>query len=107
MHNWNTLYNGTLNLWNVEPEMHQKYLFRARAKNDFGFGNWSEVSSVVDLTEMTRAMVIAQEHLGLILGLSVPAVMIVLLCFCYFLCRTFFQYNTHINHWTNFLLCSY
>ena len=67
--------------------MHEKYAFRVRARNDHGYGNWSEVSAVVDLTDMTRAMVIAQEHLGLILGLAVPAVTIVLLCFCYFLCR--------------------
>lgn len=84
---WLSLYNGTENNWDVQSDMHQKYLFRVRARNDYGFGNWSEMSSVVDLTEMTRAMVIAQEHLGLILGLSVPAITIVLLCFCYCLCR--------------------
>ncbi|XP_011494388.1 PREDICTED: proto-oncogene tyrosine-protein kinase ROS [Ceratosolen solmsi marchali] len=83
---WNTLYNGTDNLWNIQQDMHEKYLFRVRAKNDYGFGNWSENSSIVDLTEMTRAMIIAREHLGLILGLSIPVVTIVLLCFCYCLC---------------------
>ncbi|OXU31361.1 hypothetical protein TSAR_014934 [Trichomalopsis sarcophagae] len=83
---WLPMYNGTENNWDVQSGMHQKYLFRVRARNDYGFGNWSELSSIVDLTEMTRAMVIAQEHLGLILGLSVPAITIVLLCFCYCLC---------------------
>lgn len=86
-YDWSPMYNGTENTWELPNVMHEKYLFRARARNDYGHGNWSEVSSVVDLTEMTRAMAIAQEHLGLILGLCVPIVTAVLLCFCYFLCR--------------------
>lgn len=87
--NWFGLYNGTETFWNVPHEMQDKYRFRVRARNEHGFGNWSETGSSIDLTEMTRAMIIAQEHLGLILGLTVPALAILLLCFCYCLCRKF------------------
>ncbi|XP_014219351.1 proto-oncogene tyrosine-protein kinase ROS [Copidosoma floridanum] len=81
---WITLYNGTDDFWDVPRNMRQKYVFRTRAWNDYGFGNWSETSPVVDLSEMTRALMIAQEHLGLILGVGVAILTLVL--FCVFLC---------------------
>ncbi|XP_058790421.1 proto-oncogene tyrosine-protein kinase ROS [Phymastichus coffea] len=83
---WFSLYNGSDTFWNIPQQMQDKYQFRVRARNERDFGNWSESSSIIDLTEMTRAMIMAQEHLGLILGLSVPAIAITLLCFCYCLC---------------------
>ncbi|KAJ8678681.1 hypothetical protein QAD02_014468 [Eretmocerus hayati] len=83
---WISYYNGSVNWWDIETNMHQKYLFRVKAKNAYGFSNWSEVSSVIDLTDTSRAMVIAQEHLGLILGLCIPTALILFLCLCFCLC---------------------
>lgn len=87
---WSALYNGTANHWNVPSDMHRTYVFRVRAKNNYGFGNWSRISEKIDLGDMTRAIVMAQEHIGLILGLSIPAFAVIFFCFCYFVCRKFF-----------------
>ncbi|XP_023290821.1 proto-oncogene tyrosine-protein kinase ROS isoform X2 [Orussus abietinus] len=83
---WHLYYNGTDNYWIIMGEMDQKYIFRVRAKNAYGFGTWSKPSNVIDLSETSGGMLVAQQHLGLVLGLSVPVVTIMLLCFCYFLC---------------------
>lgn len=83
---WNVYYNGTDNYWIIMGDMDQKYSFRVQARNAYGFGSWSEPSSVVDLTDTTGTSLASQQHLGLVLGLSVPVIAIMLLCFCYFLC---------------------
>ncbi|XP_014223646.1 proto-oncogene tyrosine-protein kinase ROS [Trichogramma pretiosum] len=83
---WNVYYNGTENYWDVPQKLQQKYSFRVRAKNDFGFSNWSQVSTVIDLTEIRRAFNIAQENMELILGISIPIVVIIFVGFSYCLC---------------------
>ncbi|XP_066586207.1 proto-oncogene tyrosine-protein kinase ROS [Prorops nasuta] len=88
---WQLYYNGTDNYWIITGEMDQKYRFRVQARNAYGFGAWSESSSVVDLTEITGGILAAQQHLGLVLGLSVLVITIMLVCFCYFLCPVYKQ----------------
>ncbi|XP_034935442.1 proto-oncogene tyrosine-protein kinase ROS isoform X2 [Chelonus insularis] len=85
---WKFYYNGTDNYWIIAGEMNHKYIFRVQAKNAYGFGEWSNASAVVDLTDWTvgGTVLAGQQHLGLILGLVVPIATIILLCFCYFLC---------------------
>ncbi|XP_015109279.1 proto-oncogene tyrosine-protein kinase ROS [Diachasma alloeum] len=83
---WTSYYNGTDNYWIIAGEMNHKYRFRVQAENAYGFGGWSQPSAVIDLTDTIGTTVAGQQHLGLVLGLSVPVVTIVLLCFCYFLC---------------------
>ncbi|XP_029168082.1 proto-oncogene tyrosine-protein kinase ROS-like isoform X2 [Nylanderia fulva] len=48
---WNLYYNGTHNHWVMTKGMNQKYRFRVRAGNAYGFGEWSETSAEVDLTD--------------------------------------------------------
>ncbi|XP_043279081.1 proto-oncogene tyrosine-protein kinase ROS isoform X3 [Venturia canescens] len=88
---WNVYYNGTDNYWIIMGEMNQKYKFRVRARNAYGFGDWSKPSPLVDLTDTTGTSLAGQQHLGLVLGLSVPVIAIMLLCFCYFLCAVYKQ----------------
>ncbi|XP_008552558.1 proto-oncogene tyrosine-protein kinase ROS isoform X3 [Microplitis demolitor] len=83
---WKIFYTGVDNYWIIVGEMNQKYIFRVQARNAYGFGEWSQVSAIVDLTDTVSTTMAGQQHLGLILGLSVPVITIVLLCFCYFLC---------------------
>ncbi|XP_029040729.2 proto-oncogene tyrosine-protein kinase ROS isoform X2 [Osmia bicornis bicornis] len=83
---WKLYYNGTDNYWIITGDMDDKYRFRVQAKNAYGFGPWSRSSLVIDLTETTGGILAAQQHLGLVLGLSVPVITIMLICFCYFLC---------------------
>ncbi|XP_015585702.1 proto-oncogene tyrosine-protein kinase ROS isoform X3 [Cephus cinctus] len=89
--NWVLYYNGTDNYWIIMGEMNEKYRFRVQARNAYGFGAWSEPSTIIDLTETSSGMLAAQQHLGLVLGLSVPVVVIMLLCVCYFLCSVYRQ----------------
>lgn len=90
---WTLYYNGTDNYWIVIGDMNLKYQFRVQARNAYGFGGWSEQSLVIDLAENNGAMIAAQQHLGLTLGLSVPVIMIMLLCFCYILCRKYRKFD--------------
>ncbi|KAG7201761.1 hypothetical protein KM043_004482 [Ampulex compressa] len=83
---WNLYYNGTDSYWIITGDMDQKYRFRVQARNAYGFGAWSRASTVIDLTESMGGILAAQQHLGLVLGLSVPVITIMLVCFCYFLC---------------------
>ncbi|XP_012264218.2 proto-oncogene tyrosine-protein kinase ROS isoform X2 [Athalia rosae] len=84
---WNLYYNGTDASWISVGEMNQKYQFRVQARNAYGFGKWSEISGVVDLTEAVSGILVARQHLGLVLGLSVPLILgVMLLCFGVFLC---------------------
>ncbi|XP_017879766.1 proto-oncogene tyrosine-protein kinase ROS isoform X2 [Ceratina calcarata] len=83
---WKLYYNGTDNYWIITGDMDDKYRFRVQARNAYGFGAWSRSSPVIDLTEATGGILAAQQHLGLVLGLIVPVITIVLICFCYFLC---------------------
>ncbi|XP_074098359.1 receptor protein-tyrosine kinase sevenless isoform X3 [Cotesia typhae] len=83
---WKLYYTGTDNYWIIVGEMNQKYRFRVQATNAYGPGEWSETSGIIDLTDTIGTTLASQQHLGLILGLSVPFVIIVLICFCYFLC---------------------
>ncbi|XP_029168032.1 proto-oncogene tyrosine-protein kinase ROS-like isoform X2 [Nylanderia fulva] len=48
---WNLYYNGTHNHWIMTKSMNQKYRFRVQAGNAYGFGEWSETSAEVDLTD--------------------------------------------------------
>ncbi|XP_029040730.2 proto-oncogene tyrosine-protein kinase ROS isoform X3 [Osmia bicornis bicornis] len=88
---WKLYYNGTDNYWIITGDMDDKYRFRVQAKNAYGFGPWSRSSLVIDLTETTGGILAAQQHLGLVLGLSVPVITIMLICFCYFLCPVYRQ----------------
>ncbi|XP_076667958.1 receptor protein-tyrosine kinase sevenless isoform X2 [Andrena cerasifolii] len=83
---WKLYYNGTDSYWIITGDMDDKYRFRVQARNAYGFGAWSRSSLIVDLTETTGGILAAQQHLGLVLGLSVPVITIMLICFCYFLC---------------------
>ncbi|KOC66937.1 Proto-oncogene tyrosine-protein kinase ROS [Habropoda laboriosa] len=83
---WKLFYNGTDNYWIITGDMDDKYRFRVKARNAYGFGGWSRSSPIIDLTETTGGILAAQQHLGLVLGLSVPVITIMLICFCYFLC---------------------
>ncbi|XP_076297885.1 receptor protein-tyrosine kinase sevenless isoform X2 [Lasioglossum baleicum] len=83
---WKLYYNGTDNYWIITGDMDDKYRFRIQAKNAYGYGAWSRSSPIIDLTETTGGILAAQQHLGLVLGLSVPVITIMLICFCYFLC---------------------
>ncbi|XP_070164576.1 proto-oncogene tyrosine-protein kinase ROS isoform X4 [Polyergus mexicanus] len=90
---WNLYYNGTDSYWIITGDMDQKYIkFRVRAKNAYGFGAWSESSSIIDLTESTGGLIniTTQPHLPLMLGLIV-IVIIMLACFCYFFCPVYRQ----------------
>ncbi|XP_026669122.1 proto-oncogene tyrosine-protein kinase ROS isoform X4 [Ceratina calcarata] len=88
---WKLYYNGTDNYWIITGDMDDKYRFRVQARNAYGFGAWSRSSPVIDLTEATGGILAAQQHLGLVLGLIVPVITIVLICFCYFLCPVYRQ----------------
>lgn len=90
--NWNLYYNGTDNYWIIMGDMDHKYVFRVKAKNEYGFGAWSESSSLVDLIDNASGMLASKQNIGLVLGLSVPLLAIIILCFCYFLCRKFINY---------------
>ncbi|KAK0161869.1 hypothetical protein PV327_008274 [Microctonus hyperodae] len=83
---WKVYYNGSDNYWIIVGEMSHKYMFRVQAKNAYGFGGWSESSAIVDLTDSIGPTLAGEQHLGLILGLSLPAITILLFCFCYSLC---------------------
>ncbi|XP_043520805.1 proto-oncogene tyrosine-protein kinase ROS isoform X2 [Frieseomelitta varia] len=83
---WKLYYNGTDNYWIITGDMSDKYRFRVQAENAYGFGSWSRSSPIIDLTEANGGILAAQQHLGLVLGLSVPVITIMLICFCYFLC---------------------
>lgn len=88
---WNLYYNGTDNYWIITGDMDQKYIkFRVRAKNAYGFGAWSESSSIIDLTESTGGLIniSTQQQLPLMLG-AIVIVIIMLACFCYFFCRKY------------------
>lgn len=89
---WNLYYNGTDNYWIITGDMDQKYIkFRVRAKNAYGFGAWSESSSIIDLTESTGGLIniTTQQHLPFMLGLIVIVIIIMLVCSCYFFCRKY------------------
>nr|XP_012141859.1 PREDICTED: proto-oncogene tyrosine-protein kinase ROS isoform X2 [Megachile rotundata] len=88
---WKLYYNGTDNYWIITGDMDDKYRFRVQARNAYGFGAWSRYSPIIDLTETTGGILAAQQHLGLVLGLSVPVITIMLICFCYFLCPLYRQ----------------
>ncbi|XP_076178506.1 receptor protein-tyrosine kinase sevenless isoform X1 [Ptiloglossa arizonensis] len=88
---WKLFYNGTDNYWIITGDMDDKYRFRVQARNAYGFGAWSRSSLITDLMETTGGILAAQQHLGLILGLSVPVITIMLICFCYFLCPVYRQ----------------
>ncbi|KAF7989871.1 hypothetical protein HCN44_008545 [Aphidius gifuensis] len=83
---WNIYYNGTDNYWIIVGEMNNRYKFRVKAKNSYGFGEWSLTSDIIDLQDTIGTTIADQQHLGIILGLSIPIITIILLCFCYFLC---------------------
>lgn len=87
--NWNLYYNGTDSYWIIPGDVDQKYQFRVRAKNAYGFGNWSKSSAVVDLTESAGGILATQQHLPLMLGLIAIVFIIMLVCFCYFFCRKY------------------
>lgn len=97
---WKLYYNGTDNYWIITGDMDDKYRFRVQARNAYGFGSWSRSSPIIDLTEATGGILAAQQHLGLVLGLSVPVITIMLICFCYFLCRKcmMFMNKVHVFH---------
>ncbi|XP_072751260.1 proto-oncogene tyrosine-protein kinase ROS isoform X2 [Anoplolepis gracilipes] len=87
--NWNLYYNGTDNYWIITGDIDQKYIkFRVRARNAYGFGAWSESSSIIDLTESTGGLIniTTQQHLPLMLGLIVIVIIIMLAGSCYFFC---------------------
>ncbi|XP_031846803.1 receptor protein-tyrosine kinase sevenless isoform X3 [Nomia melanderi] len=90
---WKLYYNGTDNYWIITGDMDDKYRFRVQARNAYGFGAWSRSSPIIDLTETTGGILAAQQHLGLVLGLSVPVITIILICFCYFLCPVYRQHK--------------
>lgn len=87
--NWNLVYNGTQNYWNIPETLNQKYLFRVRAESLHGSGNWSLPSSVIDLTNINRVFIVAQKHVGLIVGLCLPVIVIFIFCICYVFCREY------------------
>ncbi|XP_011637649.1 proto-oncogene tyrosine-protein kinase ROS isoform X2 [Pogonomyrmex barbatus] len=88
---WNLYYNGTDNYWIIPGDVDQKYQFRVQAKNAYGFGAWSKLSAIVDLTESTGGILATQQHLPLMLGLIASVVFIVMLAgSCYF-----FLYRQH------------
>lgn len=86
---WNLYYNGTENYWIIPGDMDQNYRFRVQAKNAYGFGAWSRLSTVVDLTEATGGILATQQHLPLMLGLIAIVITMMLVCFCYFFCRKY------------------
>lgn len=81
---WILYYNGTDNYWITTKAMLGQHRFRVQAKNAYGFGSWSKLSDIIDLSETTEGIFAPQQHLGLVLGLSVPVIAITLICFCYF-----------------------
>ncbi|XP_012234446.2 proto-oncogene tyrosine-protein kinase ROS isoform X2 [Linepithema humile] len=83
---WNLYYNGTDNYWIITGDMDEKYRFRVQAKNAYGLGAWSRLSTVVDLTESNGGILATQQHLPLMLGLIAIVITIMLVCFCYFFC---------------------
>ncbi|XP_032680151.1 proto-oncogene tyrosine-protein kinase ROS isoform X3 [Odontomachus brunneus] len=88
---WTLYHNGTDSYWIITGNMDHKYRFRVQAKNAYGFGDWSRPSAVVDLTESIGGILAAQQHLGLVLGLSVVVITLMLLCLCYFICPVYRQ----------------
>lgn len=82
---WILYYNGTENYWIInELSPSLKYVFRVKAKNKFGWSDFSETSKSFDFTE--AAMLADQEELSLVLGTTVPALLLccllVLVIFC-------------------------
>ncbi|XP_043492014.1 proto-oncogene tyrosine-protein kinase ROS isoform X2 [Polistes fuscatus] len=85
--NWTLCYNGTDNYWTIKEDMKQRYRFRVSARNGYGFGEWSNSSNVIDLTNSAvGGLIETQQPLGLILGFTIPIIVFCLACFCYFLC---------------------
>lgn len=83
---WNSYYNGTDNYWIITGDLDQKYRFRIRARNAYGFGVWNE--SIIELTEVMN--IATQQYLPFMLGLIVIIVVIIMLAFfCYFFCRKY------------------
>lgn len=93
---WSLYYNGTDTYWIITGDMDLKYRFRVQAKNAYGFGAWSGSSAVIDLTESTGGILAAQQHLGLVSGLSVAVITVMLLFICYFICRKYFLHTRSV-----------
>ena len=89
---WKLYYNGTDNYWIITGEMDEKYRFRVKARNAYGFGTWSKSSAIIDLTDTIGGMLATQPPIGLVLILSVALIIsIMILCFCYMLCSKLFN----------------
>ncbi|KMQ85979.1 proto-oncogene tyrosine-protein kinase ros, partial [Lasius niger] len=78
---WKLYYNGIDNYWVITGDMKQKYRFRVKAENVYGFGEWSESSAVVDLTESIEISAM-QYYLPLILCFVVALVVYVSYFYC-------------------------
>ncbi|KAJ9583818.1 hypothetical protein L9F63_021821, partial [Diploptera punctata] len=74
---WIVYYNGTDNYWiitDLSPSL--KYVFRVRSMNKYGWSDFSMTSKSFDFTE--AAMLAKQQELGIVLGISIPIVVVIL-----------------------------
>ncbi|XP_072766472.1 proto-oncogene tyrosine-protein kinase ROS-like [Anoplolepis gracilipes] len=75
---WNLYYNGTENYWIITKDLNQEYQFRVRAKNAYGFGEWSKSSEVIDLTESIEMFALQYD----VIKFTVIGLVIVVVCVC-------------------------
>ena len=83
---WNVYYNGTDNYWNVTKNINEKYVFRVRAGNVYGFSAWSNTSEIIDFTESGTFF---SSSLLPTLIFPLGAIGIVITCVCTFFCRKY------------------
>lgn len=95
---WIPYYNGTENYWIMnELSASLKYVFRVKAKNKFGWSDFSEISKSFDFTE--AAMLAEQQELGLVLSTTLPALLL-----CSLLVITIFCCGKYNNKIVYFLI---
>ncbi|XP_014249043.1 proto-oncogene tyrosine-protein kinase ROS [Cimex lectularius] len=75
---WKLYFNGTDNFWIVSNlESHERYKFRVRSQNDYGWSDFSESSGSFDLTR--AAMLGDRKEITIIIWIMTPAAIILTL----------------------------
>uniref|UniRef100_T1HB35 Tyrosine-protein kinase receptor n=1 Tax=Rhodnius prolixus TaxID=13249 RepID=T1HB35_RHOPR len=83
---WTLYYNGTDNYWIISDlNYHERYKFRVRSKNDYGWSDYSEASGSFNLTK--AAMLAVKSEFTIIIWVLTPAAIIltafIFLCVLY------------------------
>lgn len=81
-HSWTVYYNGTDNYWFIKDlEPLSQYSFRVRAKNSFGWGDYSELSE-----QMSEQSIIAEHRGYVLLRVVTPAILVSLVLLISIIC---------------------